>query len=673
MNQYETMSSLERKSANRAVRESCRNDYRDYISGIVEAMEAADRSGNTRAVSKLVKVLANKRSYSIMPSKDHSGNPMASSEQLLQAWNTFFEQKFAAPACDEGRSREATVPPEHYLTDEELDKALFAMKSGRAPGWDEVPAELYQNSETARTELYRILRLIWYTEDIPAELVKGIFIMFYKKKDRNCFSNYRAICLLCHAYKLLSSVIARRMYIDLEHILPDSQAGFRPARGTRDNVCILKWTIKMVLRESREAVITFIDYTAAFDTESHLFLDEALSSAGVSIKVRRMIQSIYKVAQGCVRITKADGSYEYSDVFDINRGVLQGDIFSPVAFIVGLWRIFALYDSPDAGITLGAAPYSVDVSDLAYADDAGLVDPDVLISSERLSAISTGSKNDAGMSISLEKTKAMHIHSRDSVSATTEAEVVEMQFAHKCGKCGRSFPTRRGLQVHQGRWCGRKKNRSRAGSLADKAVQRAKRIVKEEERPRVTVNGEAIDNVYSFEYLGSKQQSDGEDVSDVKHRMDIAQATFTSLSHIWSDHRLPIALRLRLYGAAICSTFTHACEAWDQTDVVTKKINGFNSRCLHVITRKSYRETAVNPDLHLVLAIRQRRLRYLGHILRLPPERLLRKALFAYVMGGDSVPDGSLVMDCPHNLSLEDLATIAMDRKQWAEMVDNLE
>ena len=108
----------------------------------------------------------------------------------------------------------------------------------------------------------------------------------------------------------------------------------------------------MVLCESREAVITFIDYTAAFDTESHLFLDEALSSAGVSIKVRRMIQAIYKVAQGCVRTSKADGSYEYSDIFDINRGVLQGDIFSPVAFIVGLWKIFVLYDRPDAGISI---------------------------------------------------------------------------------------------------------------------------------------------------------------------------------------------------------------------------------------------------------------------------------------------------------------------------------
>ena len=81
--------------------------------------------------------------------------------------------------------------------------------------------------------------MIWDSEDIPEEMVKGIYIMFYKKKDRNCFANYRAICLLCHAYKLLSTVISKRMYVDLEEILPDSQAGFRQARGTRDNICIL--------------------------------------------------------------------------------------------------------------------------------------------------------------------------------------------------------------------------------------------------------------------------------------------------------------------------------------------------------------------------------------------------------------------------------------------------
>ena len=106
--------------------------------------------------------------------------------------------------------------------------------------------------------------------------------MLYKKKGRNNFSNYRSICLPCRVYKLLSAVIASKLHIDLKNVLPDSQAGFRQARGTRDN--ILKWTIKMLLRENREAVVTFIDYSAAFDTESQLFLNEVLGAAGVSVK-----------------------------------------------------------------------------------------------------------------------------------------------------------------------------------------------------------------------------------------------------------------------------------------------------------------------------------------------------------------------------------------------------
>ena len=64
--------------------------------------------------------------------------------------------------------------------------------------------------------------------------------------------------------------------MDLKDVLPDSQAGFRKARGTRDNICILKWTIKMILREKRKAVVKFIDYSAAFDTENQLFFTRPL-------------------------------------------------------------------------------------------------------------------------------------------------------------------------------------------------------------------------------------------------------------------------------------------------------------------------------------------------------------------------------------------------------------
>lgn len=155
------------------------------------------------------------------------------------------------------------------------------------------------------------------------------------KNCRKDFGNYRTIYLLCHAYWLFSAVIARRLRTQLVAILPESQVGFRPAHGTRNNDCILKWTMKMIRRENQKDLITCIDNRAAFDTESQKFLDNALNSANVSIKVRRIIQSIFRVASGCA--SKGNNTFK---TFNILRGVLQGDIFFPVAFIVSLWKIF---------------------------------------------------------------------------------------------------------------------------------------------------------------------------------------------------------------------------------------------------------------------------------------------------------------------------------------------
>ena len=67
-------------------------------------------------------------------------------------------------------------------------------------------------------------------------------------------------------------------------------------------MCAFKWFIQMILRECKQAVITFIDYSAAFDTESQLFLDEALAEAGVDAKVRRIVRAIFAAATGVVRI-----------------------------------------------------------------------------------------------------------------------------------------------------------------------------------------------------------------------------------------------------------------------------------------------------------------------------------------------------------------------------------
>ena len=95
---------------------------------------------------------------------------------------------------------------------------------------------------------------------------------------------YRMICLLNHSFKLLSAYLLRRTTVEVEASLPDEQAGFRKDRGTRDNILLLARIIDNTLARGEEGVAVFLDYEAAFDSVSHLFLDEALGAAGAPIE-----------------------------------------------------------------------------------------------------------------------------------------------------------------------------------------------------------------------------------------------------------------------------------------------------------------------------------------------------------------------------------------------------
>ena len=75
-------------------------------------------------------------------------------------------------------------------------------------------------------------------------------------------------------------------------------------------------------------------------------------------------------------------------------------------------------------------------------------------------------------------------------------------------------------------------------------------------------------------------------------------------------------------------------------------------------TCQDYRVTATAPEYDLLLAIRQRRLRYLGHILRMPESRVVRRALVALVKGGTVYPKGSLFMDC-QTMEMHQLVALA--------------
>ena len=178
--------------------------------------------------------------------------------------------------------------------------------------------------------------------------------MIYKKKgSHNDCSKYRAIGLLNHAYKIMTVVLLRRLVVECQDFLSDWQAGFRAQRGCRDNILLLRLLYDQIIRKKESCVVTYIDYSAAFDSVSHKFLDATLAAAGASRKRRAMFRAIYAAAGGVARVRGTDGKIIYSGKFEVSRGVIQGDIISPVLFILALDQLMQVNDKDSEMVTCG--------------------------------------------------------------------------------------------------------------------------------------------------------------------------------------------------------------------------------------------------------------------------------------------------------------------------------
>ena len=149
----------------------------------------------------------------------------------------------------------------------------------------------------------------------------------------------------------------------------------------------------------------------------------------------------------------------------------------------------------------------------------------------------------------------------------------------------------------------------------------------------------------------------------------MASARFADLHHIWRSGDLPIPLKLQLYESAVCSTLTHAHEAWKLTEEVKRKLRGWNGRNLATITRDTLedpddpvmfgsliRSLTINPGWDLVAMLRVQRLQWVGHVLRQPESSLVRQVLLEFNnIYPDGYPEGSILMDAPRHVHVRDL------------------
>ena len=83
-------------------------------------------------------------------------------------------------------------------------------------------------------------------------------ILIPKKGNAKECSNYRTIALISHASKVMLKILQARLQQYVNH--PHVQGGFRKARGTRDRIANIRWTIKKARVFQKNIYICFIDY-----------------------------------------------------------------------------------------------------------------------------------------------------------------------------------------------------------------------------------------------------------------------------------------------------------------------------------------------------------------------------------------------------------------------------
>ena len=115
----------------------------------------------------------------------------------------------------------------------------------KASGGDGIPVELFQIlKDDAVKVLHSICQEIWKSQQWPHDWKRSVFIPIPKKSNAKECSNYCTIALISHASKVMVKILQARLQQYVNRELPDVQAGFRKARGARDQIANILWIME---------------------------------------------------------------------------------------------------------------------------------------------------------------------------------------------------------------------------------------------------------------------------------------------------------------------------------------------------------------------------------------------------------------------------------------------
>lgn len=208
--------------------------------------------------------------------------------------------------------------------------------------------------------------------------------------------------------------------------------------------------------------------------------------------------------------------------------------------------------------------------------------------------------------------------------------------------------------------------------------------------PNIEINNQSVQFVSSFVYLGSTVTSTGDIDTEVRRRCGLASGVMRALwKPLWCQRSISRRTKLRIYNAAVLPVLLYGAETWPLSKSLAQRLLGFESKALRQIEGVSWREHITNEDIRLrtsqppvVRTLAQRRVRWFGHIQRLPDSHpTIRILSFDPIAAGWRRPRGAprtrwldLVRKDLQRVDIrwQDVPNLAADRRGWRNIVQRV-
>ena len=528
-----------------------------------------------------------------------------SKKERAEAWTSHYSQLLYNPADKISLENITVAEPQlpistDSFTEDELHTALSQTRD--TYGHDGIPSLLYKTVDLSKI-LLPLFNTMLATGSTPEELLLTAILPIPKRNKRFCPENSRGISILPVATKLYNRLLLNRIRDNIEPHLRYNQNGFRPGRGTREHILALRRIIEEVRNFQLPCVISFIDFSKAFDCIFRSHLPDILASYGFPSLIIKAIMSLYINTKAKV-LTPEGATLE----FLTNLGILQGDVLAPLIFIIVLDYILRLSVHASDGFRIG----NNNMADLEFADDIATVTDSILSNTILCQKIADTAAR-FGLMFNISKTQYMF------------------------------FNIPRPVASHD----------------------------------RVFVNGNPLEEVGDFKYLGSYVVSS---TKDIQVRKAQAWKALESLDVFWKSD-MSRKVKTKIFRTAVEPVLLYGSETWTLKVSDSTRLDGVYTRMLRRVYNISWESHTTNTVLYggippLTMTIKKRRLRFAGHLQR-HDDQPVHELLFWQPTHGKryrgrpykTFPD---VLYKDTGLNKLELRKIMHDRKEWRAWVEKL-